>query len=64
MLLIVIRRNVPAKYPDVALSLYQEFCKAKRMSLGHMKYTGALRYILSFLPADIDVIEKVFRGDP
>lgn len=29
MHLIVIRRDVYAKYPDVAFSLYQEFCKAK-----------------------------------
>jgi 4,5-dihydroxyphthalate decarboxylase len=29
-----------------------------------MKYTGALRYMLPWLPDDLDEIEDVFGGDP
>ncbi len=64
MHLVVIRRDVYDANPEVAKSLYDAFCKAKDISLGHMKYTGALRYMLPFLPADLDEIEDIFDGDP
>jgi len=64
MHLVVIRRDVYDTNPAVAQSLYDAFCWAKDISLEHMKYTGALRYMLPFLPADLDEIEDVFDGDP
>ena len=64
MHLVVIRRDVYDTNPEVAQSLYDAFCRAKDISLEHMKYTGALRYMLPFLPADLDEIEDVFDGDP
>ena len=63
MHLVVIRRDVYDQ-PGVAQSLYDAFCRAKDISLEHMKYTGALRYMLPFLPADLEEIEDVFDGDP
>ena len=64
MHLVVIRRDIYDTNPEVAQSLYDAFCRAKDISLEHMKYTGALRYMLPFLPADLDEIEDVFDGDP
>ncbi|MGB0631964.1 MAG: ABC transporter substrate-binding protein [Alphaproteobacteria bacterium] len=64
MHLVVIRRDIYDANPEVAKSLYDAFCKAKDISLGHMKYTGALRYMLPFLPSDLDEIEDIFGGDP
>ena len=37
---------------------------AKRLSLQKMRYLGALRYMLPWLPDDLDELDKVFGGDP
>lgn len=64
MHLIVIHKDVHAAHPHVAPALYDAFCKAKQVALDHMRFTGALRYMLPFLPDDIDEIDRVFGGDP
>ncbi len=64
MHLIVIRKDVFEANPDVAPSLYDAFGKAKDIAMGHMRSAGALRYMLPFLPDDIDEIDRVFDGDP
>jgi 4,5-dihydroxyphthalate decarboxylase len=64
MHLIAIRREVYEKNPFIAQSLYDAFVKAKKLALEKMYYIGALRYMLPWLPADLDEIDEVFGGDP
>jgi 4,5-dihydroxyphthalate decarboxylase len=64
MHLIVIRRDVHEAHPFVAQSLYDALCEAKDRALAQMRERGALRYMLPWLPADMDEIDDVFGGDP
>ncbi len=64
MHLIVLRREFYERYPFVATSLYNAFCEAKARAYQKMRYLGTLRYMLPWLPADLDEIEEVFGGDP
>jgi 4,5-dihydroxyphthalate decarboxylase len=64
MHLVAIRKEVYERHPFVAKSLYKAFDAAKNLALTKMKYTGALRYMLPWLPDDLDEIEQVFGGDP
>jgi len=64
MHLIVIRRDVHEAHPFVAQSLYDALCESKDRALALMKERGALRYMLPWLPADMDEIDDVFGGDP
>lgn len=64
MHIIVIRKDVHEANPHVAPSLYHAFGKAKDIALAHMRFSGALRYMLPFLPDDMDEIDRVFDGDP
>ncbi len=64
MHLIVIRRDVHEAHPFVAASLYRALCESKDRALALMHERGALRYMLPWLPADMDEIDDVFGGDP
>ena len=64
MHLIVIRRDVYDANPNIAPALYDAFGKAKDIALKHIRYSGALRYMLPFLMDDVDEIDRVFDGDP
>jgi 4,5-dihydroxyphthalate decarboxylase len=64
MHLIAIRRDVHEAHPFVAQSLYDALCESKDRALAQMKERGALRYMLPWLPADMDEIDDVFGGDP
>lgn len=64
MHLMVIRRDVHEANPWVASSLYAALCEAKDMALASMRYSGALRYMLPWLKADLEEIDEVFDGDP
>ena len=64
MHLIVIRRDVYEAHPFIAQSLYDAFCEAKKRALALTRELGALRFMLPWLPADIDEIDEVFGGDP
>ena len=64
MHLIAIRRDVHERNPSVAQSLYDAFCKAKDWALDMMRFSGAQRYMLPWLYADIDEIDEIFDGDP
>jgi 4,5-dihydroxyphthalate decarboxylase len=64
MHLIAIRRDVHEAHPFVAQSLYDALCKSRDRALTQMKERGALRYMLPWLPADMDEIDEVFGGDP
>ena len=64
MHLVAIRRDVYEKHPIIATSLYKAFCESKDRALAKMRYTGALRYMLPWMTADLDEIDEVFGGDP
>ena len=64
MHLVAIRRDVYEKHPAIATSLYKAFCESKDRALAKMRYTGALRYMLPWMTADLDEIDEVFGGDP
>ena len=64
MHLVAIRRDVYEKHPFIATTLYDAFCDSKDLALNRMKFTGALRYMLPWLPAELDEIQETFGDDP
>jgi 4,5-dihydroxyphthalate decarboxylase len=64
MHLIAIRKDVYEKHPFVATSLYNAFVQSKVLALKKMFSTRALRYMMPFLPAQLDEIRDVFGDDP
>jgi 4,5-dihydroxyphthalate decarboxylase len=60
---IVIRKDVYERNPFVATSLYDALCAAKGEAWERMRYSGTLRYMLPWLPADVAEIDDVFGGD-
>ena len=64
MHLIAIRKSVYEKHPFVATSLFNTFQRAKEIALERMYNQRALRYMLPWLPRDIDEIHDIFDGDP
>ena len=64
MHLLAIRRDVYERHPFIASSLYDAFNKSKALALGRMRSHGTLRYMLPWLPADMEEIQEVFGGDP
>ena len=63
MHLIVIRNDVYERHPYVATSLYNAFCAAKDRAWEKMRYSGTLRYMLPWLPDDVEEIDNLFGGD-
>jgi 4,5-dihydroxyphthalate decarboxylase len=63
MHLVVIRNDVHERHPQVAASLYKAFCAAKDRAWERMRYSGTLRYMLPWLPADVEEIDELFGGD-
>ncbi|MCC6888089.1 MAG: ABC transporter substrate-binding protein [Hyphomicrobiales bacterium] len=64
MHLVAIKKSVYEKYPFVATSLFNAFQRAKEIALVRMYNQRALRYMLPWLPRDIDEIYEFFDGDP
>lgn len=64
MHLVVIRREIYEKHPFVPTSLYNALDDSKNRGLQQMKFLGALRYMLPWLPSSLDEIDEVFAGDP
>jgi 4,5-dihydroxyphthalate decarboxylase len=63
MHLIVIRNDVYEKHPFVATSLYDAFDAAKNRAWEKMRISGTLRYMLPWLPDDVQEIDDLFGGD-
>ena len=63
MHLIVIRKDVHDQNPFVATSLYNAFCAAKDQAWAKMRFSGTLRYMLPWLPDDVEEIDRLFGGD-
>jgi 4,5-dihydroxyphthalate decarboxylase len=64
MHLVAMRRDVYERHPFIASSLYAAMNAAKDLALAKMRDTGALRYMLPGMTAELDVIDEVFGGDP
>jgi len=65
MHLLAIRSDVYEKHPFVAASLYDAMCRSKDMAIAKMRDVGALRFMLPWLVADFEEIDKVFgSADP
>jgi 4,5-dihydroxyphthalate decarboxylase len=63
MHLVVIRNDVYERHPFVATSLYNAFEAAKDWAREKMRFPGTLRYMLPWLPDDIEEIDALFGGD-
>jgi 4,5-dihydroxyphthalate decarboxylase len=64
MHLVAIKRSIYEKHPFVATSLFNAFQRAKEIALERMFNQRALRYMLPWLPRDLDEIHEYFNGDP
>jgi 4,5-dihydroxyphthalate decarboxylase len=64
MHLVVIKKEIVDKYPFVATSLFNALNESKNLALHWMKFAGTNRYMLPFLPSDIEEIDELFDGDP
>jgi len=64
MHLVAIKKSIYEKYPFVATSLFNAFQRAKEIALTRMYNQRALRYMLPWLPRDLDEIYEFFDGDP
>jgi 4,5-dihydroxyphthalate decarboxylase len=64
MHLVAIKKSVYEKYPFVATSLFNAFQKSKDIALERMFNQRALRYMLPWIPRDLDEIHEIFDGDP
>jgi 4,5-dihydroxyphthalate decarboxylase len=64
MHLVAIRKDVYEKHPFIATSLYNAFELSKQLALKKMFSLRALRYMMPFLPDQLDEIREVFGDDP
>jgi 4,5-dihydroxyphthalate decarboxylase len=64
MHVLAIKRSIYEKHPFVATSLYNAFVQSKNLALKKMFSTRALRYMMPFLPAQLDEIREIFGDDP
>jgi 4,5-dihydroxyphthalate decarboxylase len=64
MHLVVIQREFHERHPFAASGLFNAFNESKALAHKRMRYLGALRYMLPWLPAELEEIEEVFGGDP
>ena len=63
MHLIAMKREVYEKNPFIATSLFKAFNQSKDVAWRKMRAVQTLRYMLPWLPADLDEIDDVFGGD-
>jgi 4,5-dihydroxyphthalate decarboxylase len=64
MHLVVVRREFHERHPFAATSLFNALEESRSLAQRRMRYLGALRYMLPWLPAELDEIDEVFGGDP
>lgn len=62
---VVIKTEVLNKYPYLASSLYNALDDSKEVGRLRMRFFSCLRYMLPWLPSELDEIDEVFPGgDP
>ncbi len=64
MHLVVLRREFHERHPFAATSLFNALEESKNIARQRLRFLGALRYMLPWLPAEIEEIDDVFGGDP
>jgi 4,5-dihydroxyphthalate decarboxylase len=64
MHLVALRRDTHERYPFVATSLYQAFCRAKELALERMRFPGMLATMMPWMMAQIEEMDDVFGADP
>jgi 4,5-dihydroxyphthalate decarboxylase len=64
MHLVVLRPEFHERHPFAATSLFNALEESRSLAQRRMRYIGALRYMLPWLPAELDEIDEVFGGDP
>ena len=64
MHLVVVKRKLVEENPFVATALFDAMNESKNTALRRMKFMGALRYMLPWLPSELDDIQEVFGDDP
>src|SRR6185295_10209842 len=64
MHIVAIQKSVYERHPELAMSLYQAFCKSKNLALERMRHLGAPRYMLPWLSSNVDEVDEVFGDDP
>lgn len=60
---LVIRRDVHARHPFVATSLFRACNRAKEIAREKLRYGGTLRCMLPWMIAEVEDIDSVFGGD-
>lgn len=63
MHLVAIRREVYEKHKFVGSALFNALSDSKNTARARMMSTGALRYMLPWLPAELNEIKDVFGDD-
>ena len=61
---LVVRESLYREHPWVAESLHKAFEQAKHWCFEQMRFSGAMRYSLPWLYADLDEMDEVFGEDP
>lgn len=62
---VVVRREILEKHPWIASSLYNALDDSKEVARLRMRFFSCLRYMLPWLPSELDEIDEVFPGgDP
>ena len=64
MHLVAIKKSLYERHPFIATSLFNAFQRAKEIALERMYNLRALRYMMPWLPRDVDEIFEYFDGDP
>ena len=63
MHLVAVRRELYDQYKFLATSLFEAMNESKEIAYRRMQFTGALRYMLPWIAADLDEIQGVFGKD-
>ncbi|KAK4540224.1 hypothetical protein LTR36_009722 [Oleoguttula mirabilis] len=63
MHLVAMRRDFYDQHKWAATNLYNALDESKELARKRMNFTGALRYMLPWLPAELDEIRKTFGED-
>ena len=64
MHLVAIKREVYARHPFVATSLYKALCRSKEIALARMRRPGMLAAMLPWMMAELEIMDTVFGPDP
>ena len=64
MHVLVIKESLYNEKPWIAENIYKASEEAKSWCLKQMRFSGAIRYMLPWLFADLDELDQVFGSDP